>query len=40
MGAIAFLVHSKQKILWVLGSPFVAALIWASLTALLDRFVG
>lgn len=40
LGAIAFLVHSKQKILWVLGSPFVAALIWASLTALLDRFVG
>ncbi|MBS1150622.1 MAG: hypothetical protein H6Q89_2320 [Myxococcaceae bacterium] len=40
LGAIALLVHNKQKILWVLGAPFVAALVWASLTALLDRFVG
>lgn len=40
IGSIAFLVHSKQKMLWIVGSPFVAALLWASLTALLDRFVG
>ena len=37
---IAWLYQAKQKILWVLSSPFLAALIWASLTALLDRFVG
>jgi hypothetical protein len=40
LGSIALLVHNKQKILWVIGAPFVAALLWASLTALLDRFVG
>ena len=40
LASIAFLVNSKQKIFWVLGAPFVAALIWASLTAVLDRFVG
>lgn len=40
LGLIALLVHNKQKILWVLGSPFLAALLWASLTAMLDRFVG
>ena len=37
---IAWLTQSKQKILWVLSSPFLASLIWASVTALLDRFVG
>ena len=40
LAAIAFLVQSKQKILWLMGSPVLAALVWASLTALLDRFVG
>lgn len=40
LGSIALLVNSKQKMLWVLSAPLVAALIWASLVALLDRFVG
>jgi hypothetical protein len=40
LGAIAFLVHSKQKVLWVLSAPIVSALLWASVTAVLDRFVG
>ncbi len=40
LGSIAFLVHHKQKILWVIGAPLVSTLLWASLTALLDRFVG
>lgn len=40
VAAIAWLVQTRQKILWILGAPLLAALIWASLTALLDRFVG
>ena len=40
LGAIAFLVNSKQKMLWIAGSPFLAALLWASITAILDNFVG
>jgi hypothetical protein len=40
LGAIAFLVSSKQKILWIIGAPLVASLAWASVTMLLDRFVG
>lgn len=40
LGAVIYLVQSKQKILWVLGSPILAALVWASLTSMLERFVG
>lgn len=40
LGLVAFLVHNKQKILWIVGAPLLATLMWASLTALLDRFVG
>ncbi len=40
LGSIALLVRSKQKILWVFAAPIVASLVWASVTALLDRFVG
>ncbi len=40
VAGIAWLVSSKQKILWVLGAPLLSALLWASLTSLLDRFVG
>jgi hypothetical protein len=40
LGAVALVVQSKQKILWVVGAPLMAALGWASVTSLLDRFVG
>lgn len=40
LGAFAFLVSNKQKILWIIGAPLVASLVWASVTAVLDRFVG
>lgn len=40
LGSIAFLVSSKQKILWIIGAPMLSALLWASLTQVLDRFVG
>ncbi len=40
LAAIAYLVQQKQKVLWLVSAPIVAALVWASLTAVLDRFVG
>jgi hypothetical protein len=40
IAGIAYLVQSKQKMLWVLSAPLLAAFIWASATSLLDRFVG
>ncbi len=40
LGSIAYLVLKNQKILWLISSPILASMLWASMTALLDRFVG
>ena len=40
IGAIVWVVRSKEKMLWVFGAPLLSALVWASVTSFLDLFVG
>ena len=40
IAAVAYLIQAKQRVLWVLSAPLLASLAWASVTSLLDRFVG